>query len=91
MLRKMINLSLKTYLRYVIFPIIIVTVGTTLVGFVLHELVKPAYFITSLLVCSVLSIITVLSVFFIGLQKNEQNLVKEKIAFVIAKMLNISK
>lgn len=79
LLRKMICLSLKTYLYYVVNPIVGVSFLLTVVGFGIHSLILPQNIVSSLIICIIILIISVLAFFFLGLRKNEKKILLDKL------------
>lgn len=79
LLRKMIDLSLKTYLFYVVFPITEVSVLMGILGYGLHKLIHPQSIVTSLLLCVFIIIISIFVFFFLGLRKNEKQMILNKV------------
>lgn len=86
LLRKMISLSLRTYLFYVVNPILGVSVLTASFGFGLHYLFLPKSIVQSLAICIVILIVSLLISYFLGLRKNEKRMIIDKINIIYHKL-----
>ena len=78
-IRPMIQLSLRRYLKEVVFPIILVTIAALPVPIIVYYLIDNSSARSFILICSICVVSVVSSVYFLGLRKTERTLIKEKI------------
>lgn len=83
-LKTIISFSIKEYLRQVIFPILIVILSSLWLPLVLHNFISIG-FIRFIVVCTTSILLTLINIFFIGLNKSEKNIVKQ----LLSKKINI--
>ena len=86
LLRKMICLSLKTYLFYVANPIVAVSVLMAVLGFGIHYFILPKSIVSSLAICIIILILSVLAFYFLGLRNNEKRMIINKINIILHKL-----
>ncbi len=78
----LVNLSFLTFIKNVLFRVILVVVLSVMFPFVIKYNINQM-FVRFFLVCIVSVLSSVLSIYWIGLKKNERSFIKEKISLLI--------
>lgn len=84
LLRKMIGLSIKKYIKEVYINTILVTVLSAIIPFILITNLKESHF-NFFLSCVVTFICIIIIIYHVGCNKNERKLIKNKIKFILKK------
>ena len=85
LMRPLINLSIRTYLNRVIFPILSVVVIAPIIP-LLYYLNTESSVLNFFIVCILCVIFTALPVYFLGLNNNEKAMVKERLQLLFSKI-----
>lgn len=85
LLRGMIGMSVRAYVRKVIYVILPVLLFSYVPPFVVYKLLDDSFF-SFVVVCSISLSASLLSVYYLGLTSNEKIFVKEKIKSIIVKL-----
>lgn len=84
LLKGMIKLSIKDYLSKVYFNIIIVSVSSIIIPYIIYKHLNQT-FLDFILLCFLTTICTLVSVYLIGCNKNEKIFIKQKLNKVLRK------
>ena len=84
MMRTLISLSMMTYIRKVIIPIISVAVAAALIPTLVYN-VMPISVLSFLVVCALCVICTIAAAYYIGTNKDEKSLIQERIVAIYNK------
>lgn len=77
MLQRMIGLKVRIYLKSVYFNVLMVSIGATVVPLIAVQCLLES-FVSFLLLCSITVISTLVSIFYIGCNQKERQMVKRK-------------
>ena len=88
MLRGMIQLSMRSFLREVYFNVILVTIAAAIIPVILFK-VLPEDFLGFIINCVCCVLCTVISILYIGLSRNERQMIITKAVTLIRQKLNL--
>ena len=85
MLRSMINLPVRFFLKKVYFNVVLVSVVAAIVPYYLHQILCTNFF-SFILICVICIICTLFSILFVGCCKQERLLIYSRITKILNKL-----